>query len=79
MTIEEYIKNIKYIDPNREELLRQLEAMTDDDIDCSDIPEVTDFSNFRPAREHMRRIAEFNLRAEQEKEAREAEKIQKLA
>ena len=46
MTIEEYIKNIKYIDPDREELLKRLEAMTDDEIDCSDIPEVTDFSRF---------------------------------
>ena len=38
----------------------RLEAMTDDDIDCSDIPEITDFSNFRPAREHLRRVAQWN-------------------
>lgn len=49
-------------EPDRFELLRRLEAMTDDDIDCSDIPEVTDFSNWRPAREHLRRIATENYR-----------------
>lgn len=61
----DYVNNINYIDPDREELLQRLEAMTDDEIDCSDIPEVTDFSNFRPAREHLRRIAEHNLRLQQ--------------
>ena len=79
MTIEEYIKNIKYIDPDREELLKRLEAMTDDEIDCSDIPEVTDFSNFRPAREHMRRIAEFNLRSKRKSELEKLEKTEQLA
>lgn len=28
-----------------------MKAMGDDDIDCSDIPEITDFSNFRFAEE----------------------------
>ncbi|MBQ9528568.1 MAG: hypothetical protein IJR68_13280 [Fretibacterium sp.] len=49
-------------EPDRFELLRRLEAMTDDDIDCSDIPEVTDFSNWRPAKEHFKRIAAENYR-----------------
>ena len=53
-------------EPNRFELLRRLEAMTDDDIDCSDIPEVTDFSNWRPAREHIRRIAAANYQRRRE-------------
>lgn len=53
--------------PDRDELLRRLEAMTDDDIDFSDIPEVTDFSNWRPARDHLRAIAEANYRWRQEK------------
>ncbi len=79
MTIEEYIKNIKYIDPDREELLKRLEAMTDDDIDCSDIPEVTDYSRFRPAREHMRRVAEFNLRSKRKSELEKLEKTEQLA
>ena len=48
--------------PDRFELLRRLEAMTDDDIDYSDIPEVTDFSKWRPAREHLRDIAASNYR-----------------
>lgn len=33
--------------PEIEASLRDLAAMSDDDIDCSDIPEVTDFSGFR--------------------------------
>ena len=48
--------------PDRFELLRRLEAMTDDDIDYSDIPEVTDFSKWRSAREHLRDIAASNYR-----------------
>ena len=38
----------------------RLEQMTDEDIDYSDIPEITDFSNFRPAREHFQRVAQWN-------------------
>ncbi|MBQ9565307.1 MAG: hypothetical protein IJU98_06940 [Synergistaceae bacterium] len=53
-------------EPNRFELLLRLEAMTDDDIDCSDIPEVTDFSNWRPAREHIKRIATANYQRRRE-------------
>ena len=45
---------------NRYECLVRLAAMTDDDIDYSDIPEVTDFSNWRPAKEHLRRVAQWN-------------------
>ena len=52
--------------PDRFELLRRLEAMTDDDIDYSDIPEVTDFSNWRPAGEHIRRIAAANYQRRKE-------------
>lgn len=44
----------------RLECLMDLEKMTDDDIDCSDIPEITDFSNFRPARELFRQTAQWN-------------------
>ncbi len=36
---------------DREEVLRKLAAMKDEDIDFSDIPEITDFSKFRPAHE----------------------------
>ena len=52
---------------DRFELLRRLEAKTDDEIDYSDIPEVTDFTNWRPARDHLRAIAEANYRWRQEK------------
>lgn len=52
---------------DRFELLRRLEAMTDEDIDFSDIPEVTDFTNWRLARDHLRAIAEANYRWRQEK------------
>ena len=52
---------------DRFELLRRLEAKKDEDIDLSDIPEVTDFSNWRPARDHFRAIAEANYRWRQEK------------
>ena len=40
----------------------RLETMTDDDIDFSDIPEITDFSNFRPAKDFLRGIAEANYK-----------------
>lgn len=45
-----------------EELERQeaLEKMTDEDIDFSDIPKITDFSNFRPARAYLQRVAQWN-------------------
>lgn len=36
---------------DRDEVLRKLAAMKDADIDFSDIPEITDFSKFRPAHE----------------------------
>ncbi len=44
-----------YNETDREELLRRLEAKTDDEIDYSDIPEITDFSKFRPLRERLER------------------------
>lgn len=56
-----------YKETDREELLRRLEAMTDDEIDCSDIPEITDFSNFRPLRELLERefLEKYDWDAEQ--------------
>ena len=58
-----------YNETDREELLRQLEAMTDDEIDCSDIPPITDFSRFRPARIHFLHNSERAYRMRQEKNA----------
>ena len=48
--IIEYEPEIK-IDtrPTREELLARLRTMRDEDIDCSDIPEVTDWSRWMRA------------------------------
>lgn len=65
------------------ECLIRLEKMTDEDIDFSDIPEITDFSHFRPARDFLRKTAQWNhdhrpeiirhLRKQAEEEEREAE------
>ena len=42
-----------YKETDREELLRRLEAMSDDEIDYSDIPEITDFSKCHLLRERL--------------------------
>ena len=34
--------------PVSKEELERVDSIKDEDIDCSDIPEITDFSNFRP-------------------------------
>ena len=39
------------LEPEDEECLRRLEAMTDKDIDFSDIPEVTDWTGWVRARD----------------------------
>ena len=45
--------------------------MRDDDIDFSDIPEVTDFSGFRPGKPYFDKMREHNLKREAERRQRE--------
>lgn len=40
----------------------------DEDIDYSDIPEVTDFSNYKPFKPHLDEIRAKNLRIKAERE-----------
>ena len=42
-----------------------LMSMKDEDIDFSDIPEVTDFSRFRPAKPHFDKMREHNRYVEE--------------
>ena len=44
------VKGIPKLTERQREDLRKLDAMPDDDIDTSDIPEVTDFSGFEVGR-----------------------------
>ena len=39
---------LKTLPPVSKEYLNRVDAIKDEDIDCSDIPETTDFSNFHP-------------------------------
>ena len=39
---------LKTLPPVNKEYLNRVDAIKDEDIDCSDIPEIADFSNFRP-------------------------------
>ena len=49
----------------RMELNRKMQGI---EIDCSDIPEVTDFSGFRPGKPYFDRIREYNKRVLAERE-----------
>jgi len=40
--------NLKSLPPVSKKELERVDAIKDEDIDCSDIPEITDFSNFQP-------------------------------
>jgi len=42
---------LETLPPVSKEELERIDAIKDEDIDCSDIPEVTDFSGFRPWQE----------------------------
>ncbi|NLL37193.1 MAG: hypothetical protein GX256_06690 [Fretibacterium sp.] len=48
-------------EPTRAELMERLQAMTDEDIDLSDIPEVTDFTGWERAGDKFKKVAERNL------------------
>ena len=57
----------------REEMKQRLLAMMfrdkdDDEIDFSDIPEVTDFSRFKPGKPHFDAMCENNRRIRLERE-----------
>ena len=50
--------------------------MKDEDIDFSDIPEVTDFSRFKPLKPRLDAMREHNRRVRLERERRKALQIQ---
>ncbi|MBQ9574165.1 MAG: hypothetical protein IJR27_02685, partial [Synergistaceae bacterium] len=63
----------------REEMKQRLIAlmeMKDEDIDFSDIPEVTDFSKFKPLKPRLDAMREHNRRVRLERERRKALQIQ---
>ena len=76
MGLHDILKVVK--DPDEREAIRQdfLKRMENNrkmrgfEVDCSDIPEVTDFSGFRPGKPYIDRIREHNKRvwAERERE-----------
>lgn len=45
-----------------------LQDDNDDDIDFSDIPEVKDFSHYKPFKPHLDKMREHNLRLQAERE-----------
>ncbi|MBQ7562253.1 MAG: hypothetical protein IJS99_10580 [Synergistaceae bacterium] len=62
----------------REELKKSLikllfEQRKDEDIDLSDMPEVTDFSRYKPLKPHIDKIREHNLRIKAERERKKLE------
>ena len=61
----------------REEMKQRIIAMMfrdkeDDEIDFSDIPEVKDFSHFRPLKPHLDAMRENNRRRREERERMKA-------
>ena len=64
----------------REEMKQRLISMMfrdkdDDEIDFSDIPEVTDFSKFKPLKPRLDAMREHNRRVRLERERRKALQI----
>ena len=62
MGLSELLKTVKS-DREREGIKASIIAlmnMTDDDIDFSDIPRVTNFSTWRPAKDYLKSIAKHN-------------------
>lgn len=62
MAISDYLALAKTPEEREEmkaRLIRLIE-MKDEDIDYSDIPEITDFSRFKPAKPHFDKIREHN-------------------
>ncbi|MBQ9627758.1 MAG: hypothetical protein IJP97_07065 [Synergistaceae bacterium] len=56
----------------RESFLRLRQKMRDNDIDFSDIPEITDFTGWKPAKPHFDKMREHNRRIDEERERRKA-------
>ena len=56
----------------RESFLRLRQKMRDNDIDFSDIPEITDFTGWKPAKPYFDKMREHNRRIDEERERRKA-------
>lgn len=70
MAISDYLalaKTPQEREEMKERLLRLME-MRDEDIDFSDIPEVTDFSNWKPLKPRLDAMREHNRRVNAERE-----------
>ena len=70
-------------DPEEREKIRQRFFKRMDakrrEVDTSDIPEVTDFSRFKPGKPYVDRIREHNLRIEAERQKQKQEQEQEHA
>lgn len=68
--------------PEQKERMREtfirLRDVRDEDIDFSDIPPITDFSRFRPAKPYLDKIREHNKRVNAELERKKLEESQKV-
>ena len=62
----------------REKFFQRMDAKRRE-VDTSDIPEVTDFSRFRPGKPYVDRIREHNLRIEAERQKQKQEQEQEHA
>ena len=65
----------------REEMKQRIIAMMfrdkdDDEIDFSDIPEVPDFSRFRPLKPHLDAMREHNRRIREQQEHLQSQKTE---
>ena len=56
----------------RESFLRLRQKMRDNDIDFSDIPEITEFSGWKPAKPYFDAMIEHNRRVNAERERQKA-------
>ena len=56
----------------RESFLRLRQKMRDNDIDFSDIPEITDFTGWKPAKPRLDAMREHNRRVNAERERQKA-------
>ena len=62
----------------KQRILESLLRFDDSHIDFSDIPEITDFSRFKPAKPHFDKMREHNRRIREERERKAALEAQSL-
>ena len=62
----------------RESFLRLRQKMRDNDIDFSDIPEITEFSGWKPAKPYFDAMREHNRKVNAERERQKAKNESKM-